>query len=256
MSDPITLKRLVAGLPLLRGMARGLVRGRTLGFCPVCERRALFLETGPWRRDQLLCARCHSIPRHRALMAVLTERFPSWRALAIHESSPNGPVARKLMRECSGYVASQLFGDLPPGASRDGARCEDLERQTFPDGRFDLVITQDVLEHILDPAAALAEIARTLRPGGAHLFTVPWYYWRETQVRAVREGGVVRHLLPPAYHHNPVDANGSLVVTDWGAGLLEFIRSAAGMETEVIHLHDRGRGIDAEFIEVFLSRRR
>jgi SAM-dependent methyltransferase len=38
---------------------------------------------------------------------------------------------------------------------------------------FDLYLTQDVFEHLFDPAAAFREIARTLRTGGAHVFTTP-----------------------------------------------------------------------------------
>jgi len=43
------------------------------------------------------------------------------------------------------------------------------------DESFDLVITLDVFEHVLRPAKAFAEIARTLKPGGAHIYTVPYY---------------------------------------------------------------------------------
>ena len=42
-----------------------------------------------------------------------------------------------------------------------------------PDGRFDVLNACDVLEHILDEAAALREIRRVLRPGGAAILTVP-----------------------------------------------------------------------------------
>ncbi len=39
----------------------------------------------------------------------------------------------------------------------------DLE---FPDGRFDVVHAHQVLQHLADPVAALAEMARVARPGG------------------------------------------------------------------------------------------
>jgi len=39
---------------------------------------------------------------------------------------------------------------------------------------FDLVITQDFFEHVLRPAKAFAEIARTLKPGGALIYAVPY----------------------------------------------------------------------------------
>lgn len=43
----------------------------------------------------------------------------------------------------------------------------------FPDGAFDLVCAFDVLEHIRDDVAAMAELRRVLRPGGHLLVTVP-----------------------------------------------------------------------------------
>jgi len=42
----------------------------------------------------------------------------------------------------------------------------------FQDGRFDLVLATDVIEHV-DEEKALAEIFRALSPGGFALFTVP-----------------------------------------------------------------------------------
>ncbi|MGH2686384.1 MAG: class I SAM-dependent methyltransferase, partial [Actinomycetota bacterium] len=43
----------------------------------------------------------------------------------------------------------------------------------FPDGAFDRVIASEVLEHIPDDGAAIAELARVLRPGGTIAVTVP-----------------------------------------------------------------------------------
>jgi SAM-dependent methyltransferase len=43
----------------------------------------------------------------------------------------------------------------------------------FPDDAFDLVTTLDVIEHIDDDVAALAELRRVLRPGGRLLVAVP-----------------------------------------------------------------------------------
>ncbi len=42
-----------------------------------------------------------------------------------------------------------------------------------PDGSFDFVISNSVLEHVPDLAPVLKEAARVLRPGGIFLFTVP-----------------------------------------------------------------------------------
>jgi len=132
-------------------------------------------------------------------------------------------------------------------------RCEDLASPTFADGSFDLVIAQDVLEHLLQPIHSMREICRTLKPGGAHLFAVPWYHWKPTKVIARSGLHGVEHLEAPEYHINPVDDKRALVVTEWCKDLCETIARSWGMPTAVHRIHDRRQGIEAEFIEVFVS---
>jgi len=49
------------------------------------------------------------------------------------------------------------------GVFRSATRAEELP---FPDARFDAVLMLNVLDHVEDPARALAEVARVLRPDG------------------------------------------------------------------------------------------
>jgi SAM-dependent methyltransferase len=51
---------------------------------------------------------------------------------------------------------------------------EDIQRLSFPDAQFDLVICLEVLEHVRDPFSASREIVRVLRDGGRLLLTVPF----------------------------------------------------------------------------------
>lgn len=46
-----------------------------------------------------------------------------------------------------------------------------------PDRHYDLIAALDVIEHIDDDHAALAAIARKLKPGGKFLMTVPAHQW-------------------------------------------------------------------------------
>lgn len=237
-------------------LPRLILSGRTnSGYCSVCRRKTLFLKTGDWLRDEYLCLFCHSIPRQRALMGVLERECPQWRSLRIHESSPSGPASSMLRKQCPGYLESQYFPDMPSGSCRDGIRCENLENMSFSDGEFDLVITQDVFEHVMRPELAFSEICRTLKPGGAHIFTVPLYRGNRSVTRAAATPEGVQYIREPVFHSNPVDRSGSLVITDWGDDIMEFINSVCGMETGIYSCKDDHLGIDGEFRDVFISKK-
>jgi len=231
--------------------------GRTnSGYCTICDSNVLFRRTGPWLRDQYLCTRCGSIPRQRALVKVLNDHFPGWRESRIHESSPGGPSSDKMRRECREYVATQFFPNVPRGQFNGSQRSEDLEALTFGDEYFDMVITQDVFEHVLRPAKAFAEIARTLKPGGAHVYTVPYYRGKKTVVRAKPDGkGGITHLMKPDYHGNPIDEAGSLVITEWGDELCDFVFRSCGMTTTILNFYDSRLGLKGEFLDVLISRK-
>jgi SAM-dependent methyltransferase len=63
----------------------------------------------------------------------------------------------------------------------DGAACRgDAVRLPFPDGTFDRIIAAEVLEHIPEDDAAIAELHRVLKPGGTIAVTVP--AWLAEQV--------------------------------------------------------------------------
>lgn len=230
------------------------------GFCVTCDTHVTFSSCDNWLRDHFICPNCGSIPRERALMLTIERFFPNWRQYRIHESSP-GPrgASVKLQQQCPQYSGSHFFPDVPLGATHtSGWRCEDLESLTFPDGSFDLVVTQDVMEHVQNPAQAFREVARTLRPGGAHVFTVPMVQKeRPTRVRARREpSGAITYLLPPTYHGNPIDQErGSLVTTDWGYDICNFIQHHSGLCTTIVYLDDLSHGIRAELIEILISRK-
>lgn len=231
-------------------------RGRVnFGHCPVCGQSTLFLKRRPWLRDYYACLLCGSIPRQRALLHNIERFFPQWRGLEIYESSPDGPASRVIAEQCRAYTASQYWPDVAAGAHKDGIRCENLESLTFQDESFDLVITQDVFEHVLNPDAAFREVARVLRPQGAHVFTVPLYAERATRMRARPAPDGIEYLLEPDYHDNPIDPNGALVVTEWGSDLMARIARVSGLNTIVYEVRDTKLGLDGEFLEVLISRK-
>jgi SAM-dependent methyltransferase len=223
--------------------------------CAVCGKPANFTKGGPNWREHYFCSACGANPRQRALMSVLDMAYPHWRELAIHESSPVGAASEVLAAQCPGYVPTHFYPDTPAGKCRDGIRCENLEKMTFPDATFDLVITQDVFEHVLNPAKGFAEIARTLKPGGAHVFTVPFYDFRKTRFRVVEGPGGPAHVEPPLYHKNPIDSAGSLVTVDWGMDIPRYVIEASGMPTTIYGVLDRAILLQGRFVEILVSRK-
>jgi ubiquinone/menaquinone biosynthesis C-methylase UbiE len=82
----------------------------------------------------------------------------------------NGRVSRVLRTRVAGVDAIDVEASAEwqdePGLSFQVA---DGEQLPFEDGSFDLVHSKDSLHHMADPARALAEYRRVLRPGGTAL---------------------------------------------------------------------------------------
>jgi SAM-dependent methyltransferase len=68
----------------------------------------------------------------------------------------------------------------------------DVVNLPYADDRFDVVVCSEVLEHISDNGAAIAELVRVLKPGGDLVVTVPRFLPER-----------VCWALSTAYHHEP-----------------------------------------------------
>lgn len=228
------------------------------GFCNICEADTVFIEYTPWLRGNYKCKKCQSQPRNRALVNVLNKYAKEWHNLTMHESSPSGPLSGFLKKKCKNYSSSHYFSDVARGSYKGEFRSEDLSALTFPDQSFDLIVTSDVFEHVMDPDKAFHEIARVLKPGGMHIFTIPWIpnHKHSSRRAALKADGSIEFLKEPEYHGNPIGGGkGSLVTYDWGLDFPDFIYKHGGMSTQVYLEIDRKKGLDGEFLEVFISRK-
>jgi SAM-dependent methyltransferase len=175
--------------------------------------------------------------RLRAVLHMLTEMKvcqDHWTP-RIYGSEALTPFALLLRGRFARYIGSEYAPSEEDRARIYPVPHQDITNLTFPDGGFDLVVSNEVLEHVPSLERAFSEIARVLAPGGVLLATFPFAYFAEdTQVRAVlREDGTVSHLCEPEYHGNPMDPEGgSLVfqVPGWDVlplALRQGFRSAA-----------------------------
>jgi len=133
-----------------------------------------------------------------------------------------------ILKRLPGYIYGEYFDNVKPGELKGGILCIDLKNLQFESNYFDLVITEDVLEHIDGINFALTEINRILKPGGQHIFTVPLHENRRTLDR--------KCLKNEVYHGDPIRATGALVYTDFGQDI-EQILVGYGMTTERFTLH-------------------
>jgi SAM-dependent methyltransferase len=90
------------------------------------------------------------------------------------------------------FAAMVEAGELRLGEVHTAAVQGDALHLPFADGAFDRVICSEALEHIPDDRAAMAELARVLRPGGSMAVTVP--RWGPE---------LVNWALSDAYHNVP-----------------------------------------------------
>jgi SAM-dependent methyltransferase len=103
--------------------------------------------------------------RHaRFLLRSLTPKSP-----ATPIPTPGAEFARVLRDADAPPLEPVEQTPLPPYVMVVG----DTLHLPFPDATFDAVLCSEVLEHVTDPGAATAELARVLRPGGRFAVSVP-----------------------------------------------------------------------------------
>ena len=61
--------------------------------------------------------------------------------------------------------------------------------------------------------------------------------------------------MKPDYHVNPIDMAGSLVVTEWGDELCDFVFRSSRMTTAIYNFYDPRFGLKGEFLDVPISRK-
>lgn len=223
------------------------------GFCPACRRPVQFLVSpdpigSSWRNflEGLICP-CGTNGRTRMILTAwgdLRQRLQPRQSLIFERVTP---TFDRMAADDPTLIGCEFLGeDKVPGKEYEVSgvmvRHEDLLNLSCKESGTDLIMHFDVLEHVPDHRQALRECHRALRDGGYMLFTLPFYDQMERHlVRARVTDGQVEHILPPAFHGNPV-GDGALVFMHPGRELLDDLADA-GFETSIGLAHNLGHGI-------------
>jgi SAM-dependent methyltransferase len=119
-----------------------------------------------------------------------------------------------------------------------------MQHTHFDDESVDFILSSDVLEHIPNPLAAFEESFRILKPGGCHIFTVPFYQNRFSNEKRVLvdDRGEFVYLHRPWYHFDPVHDEGALVYNVFAPELMCQLEQI-GFEARLCFLRAPFRGM-------------
>jgi SAM-dependent methyltransferase len=233
-----------------------LARGGARAYCTACADWRWLQQPptpeGEWANmlEGMVCA-CGLNGRMRLILSSVdallsTHRDPLSNVVVFERMTP---LFQHLQRRFPDIRGSEY---ISPGLSSGDQReiggilvqHQDMLLPSYKDNSQDLVMHFDVLEHVPDHRRALAQCHRILKPGGRMIFTCPFYSDLDKSiVRAEMIDGEIKHLLPPAYHGNPVDPGGALVFIHPGWDILSSMESTGFIDTGLLLCYDPSQAI-------------
>jgi len=203
-------------------------------------------------------------PRQRAVLDLLTTLSAAADAgnATVYATEGITDFASRLRKRFPRFVGSEY---APTEVERKRIRPvehQDLANLTYQDDAFDVVISNEVFEHLPDLPAALRELARVTRPGGTLLATFPFLPFVETSMTKarMRPDGSIEYLMEKEFHGNPMDATGGSLVFQVPAwDIVDMARAAGFWQAEFVLISSLRAGItaaDGPAIFVFAARPR
>ena len=146
--------------------------------CPICLYKGYsFIHLSNSIRLTLNseCPKCHSRSRHRGLFFLYKEILNEKRSKRILHFAPEVYLVKILKsNQQHEYHTADLFME-------NVSFKEDLQKLSFKDNSYDIVLNNHVLEHIFDDRKAIKEIQRILKPKGKAIITVPGNWKKKTK---------------------------------------------------------------------------
>ncbi len=213
-----------------------------IGRCNICGKVSFFICLDvDMARNNMYCMFCLSSSRKRHVAKVILSEviqntpsiscIPKKQSLKIY-STDTDDAFYKVLRNYDLYTSSSFLPSINSGTQiKERVFCQDLENLLFDNETFDIVITEDVFEHVRDYKRGFCEVNRVLKTGGYHIFTVPCYFDRPTLVRVDTSTHEDIYLLPPEYHGDKIRGN-ILAYRTFGIDIFHYLQSI-GFDTRV-----------------------
>lgn len=206
------------------------------GTCAICNSQQNFImdyryaqewngQLIPNWRERMVCPNCGCNSRQRLIVHKIFENYNIGNNVLMYEQSSD--VFQKVQREIPQVKGFEYVGEeYGITGTYKGIPCEDICNLSFKDESYDLIVSNDVFEHVYDYEQAFQEAYRILKPGGRLLFTVPFNANSDMTARRVRkEGNDIILTESEWYHGNPIgDFKPLLVYQLFGWDMLESLK--------------------------------
>jgi len=199
--------------------------------------------------------------RTQQVLELIPTLLPEGRVL--DAGTGQGHVAHGLV--AMGYEVEAF--DIDPSACQHPdlpvAQGDILGGLPYDDGRFDLVVANEVIEHMENPFRATREFHRVLRPGGLLLLTTPNYGNIEKRLHYLAAGTLPRPLEHEATEPAPGRAHGH--IAPLSLNRLHYLLETNGFDVEQVATANPKRkiwllaplvGAIWLYVHLFWSRRR
>jgi len=233
------------------------------GYCQSCGIDSKFLldwnysnGTMPNFRERLVCKSCNLNSRQRFMVGYLKKlsKNKKIKDVYLYEQITDFYDNLKGIFKDFNIVGSEYLGwEKKSSQVINGIRHEDALNLSFKNESFDVIISNDVFEHVPDIKKTIKEAYRVLRKNGFLIISIPFTNCKKTVQRAIMKNGSIKHLLVEQYHGNPLSEKGSLVFYDFGWDFLDVCKNSGFEDVHMLGYYSSkysyiGNGLQYIFI--------